>query len=500
MFSAVKEKLKPYYPYFILSLFAVPLFFIGIHTQQSWGDDYAQYIKEAENIADGLPYSQSNYIYNDLNTDYAPPSYPPGFPLLLAPVIKLFGLSIPAMLYLISLVFTGSLFVFYGFLKKHMSSPIAVCLAILGVYCGGMMALKSYVLSDIPLVLFVSWYLWLRQSEIISMSRLLSIVLVLCMTVLIRSQGIILLFAEVFLVVSESTKALSKKQFNFTFLSQSASLKIIIGFVLLYELLVSTIFHTTNSSGDFYKNLFHYPENTLVTTLVFNSAYLLNLCESIFQYNTPGLFWEYSMKIIDYSALGLAIIGLYFRLRKNLGINELYFLFMCILILILPVHQGLRYFLPVLPVFLVFIYEGLKVLTPAIVKKQAVKLAVLFVGFYLVLCFSNFQEYGYDKNWTASNKEDSLAFLYLKNKVKDDEILVFSKPRALTLYTNKRCMNYAWQTSVQKNKEKFDSLKVNYLLAREGLDEHFILNYLKEIPFAKDSVKIGKLYTLYTIR
>lgn len=500
MYLAVKETLKLYYPYFILSLFSVPLFFIGIHKQQSWGDDYAQYIKEAQNIANGVPYSQSNYIYNDLNTDYAPPAYPPGFPLLLAPVIKLFGLSIPAMLYLISMVFAASLFIFYRFFKKHMSTPIALCLAIVGVYCGGMIELKSYVLSDIPLVLFVSWYLMLRQSEVISTTKLMSLVLVLCMAVLIRSQGIILLFAELIFLILESSKALFKKQFSLKFLFQSTSLKIIFGFILIYELLVSTVFYSAQTSTLFYKNLFNYNENTIGSTLIFNSGYLFDLFLSIFHFNSTNLFWEYAIKLIDHMAFGLAILGLIRRMMKSPAINEWYFLFMCLLILILPVHQGLRYFLPVLPVYLLFIYEGFKVLTPIMLKGKAVKLAVLFVGFYLALGFFNFQEYSYDKNWTASNKEDSLAFLYLKNKVQKDEILVFSKPRALTLYTDKKCMNYAWQVSVQKNKEKFEALKVKYLLARVGLDEHFILNYLKEIPCAKDSVKIGKLYTLYTIR
>ena len=66
------------------------------------GDDYAQYIKEASNIAHGIPYYRSNYIFNPLNPDYAPPAYPPGFPLLLAPVVNVFGIAIRPMLYVIS--------------------------------------------------------------------------------------------------------------------------------------------------------------------------------------------------------------------------------------------------------------------------------------------------------------------------------------------------------------------------------------------------------------
>ena len=75
-----------YAPYLLLVLLSIPLFFLNIYSVHTWGDDFAQYIKEAQNIAWGKPYYQSNYIYNQYNPTYAPPQYPPGFPFLLAQV------------------------------------------------------------------------------------------------------------------------------------------------------------------------------------------------------------------------------------------------------------------------------------------------------------------------------------------------------------------------------------------------------------------------------
>ncbi len=88
----------------VLLLVSLPLFFLNIHDVHLWGDDFAQYIREAQNIANGKPYYQSGYIFNPYNTVYAPAQYPPGFPLLLAPVVKIWGLSIRAMCYFNSVI------------------------------------------------------------------------------------------------------------------------------------------------------------------------------------------------------------------------------------------------------------------------------------------------------------------------------------------------------------------------------------------------------------
>src|SRR4051794_26067874 len=88
-----------YLPYLVLLLLSIPLFFMNIHEGHALGDDFAQYIKEAMNIAHGKPFYESNYIYNKYNTEYAPAQYPPGFPLMLAPVIGSRALSFPVLFY-----------------------------------------------------------------------------------------------------------------------------------------------------------------------------------------------------------------------------------------------------------------------------------------------------------------------------------------------------------------------------------------------------------------
>lgn len=54
------------------------------------GVDATQYVLHAENIAEGRPYAATGYIQN-AGRQMAPVAYPPGYPLLLAPVVGAFG-------------------------------------------------------------------------------------------------------------------------------------------------------------------------------------------------------------------------------------------------------------------------------------------------------------------------------------------------------------------------------------------------------------------------
>ena len=55
-----------------------------------WGDDFAIYLSHALNITRLHPYADTGYIVNPYFPSYAPQAYPPGFPLLLAPLLMLF--------------------------------------------------------------------------------------------------------------------------------------------------------------------------------------------------------------------------------------------------------------------------------------------------------------------------------------------------------------------------------------------------------------------------
>ena len=82
---------------------------VTIREGHDWGDDFSMYIHHAQNIAHGKSYVETGYIYNPLNPAVGPRAYPPGFPLLLAPVVKLFGLDLWPLKVVVVGFFVGSL-------------------------------------------------------------------------------------------------------------------------------------------------------------------------------------------------------------------------------------------------------------------------------------------------------------------------------------------------------------------------------------------------------
>lgn len=80
-----------------------------------WGDDFAMYIAHARNLATGVDYSATGYLYNPLVPNVGPRAYPPGYPALLAPLYRVVGLDLHAfkvlqvMLFMAWLVLAGLL-------------------------------------------------------------------------------------------------------------------------------------------------------------------------------------------------------------------------------------------------------------------------------------------------------------------------------------------------------------------------------------------------------
>jgi len=109
-----------------LCALAIGMFFLAtIREGHVWGDDFSLYIRHAQNIVRGEPYAESGYIYNPQNPLVGPKIYPPGFPLLLAPVVGVFGLELRPMKILVIAFFVGSLLVMIPLFRRVATSSPA---------------------------------------------------------------------------------------------------------------------------------------------------------------------------------------------------------------------------------------------------------------------------------------------------------------------------------------------------------------------------------------
>ena len=85
-------------PAVIVVIFLLPLLFTYIRDSYDWEGDTALLLEQAENIATGKPFYQSNFIYNSDFPILSPQYYPPLTPLLFSSIYIFFGHNIAAYL------------------------------------------------------------------------------------------------------------------------------------------------------------------------------------------------------------------------------------------------------------------------------------------------------------------------------------------------------------------------------------------------------------------
>ncbi len=126
-----------------------------IRAGHCWGDDYALYLHHAKNIAIGIPYANTGYIADPDYPRYSVRMTPPVFPLVLAPVYKIFGMNLTAFKMVEVSFFVATLVLVFVLFREYLSSTYTLSLvAILG-FSPFFWRLKDDVLSDIPFMFFV---------------------------------------------------------------------------------------------------------------------------------------------------------------------------------------------------------------------------------------------------------------------------------------------------------------------------------------------------------
>jgi hypothetical protein len=102
-------------------------FLLTLRPGQDWriGDDFAQYILHARNIAEGRAYASTGYIYNPDLAVIGPPAYPPVLPLVLAPLWAWFGLDLQAMKALMVVFFVGGLALSSKLMRPAIGPPLS---------------------------------------------------------------------------------------------------------------------------------------------------------------------------------------------------------------------------------------------------------------------------------------------------------------------------------------------------------------------------------------
>ena len=488
-------------PYLLLVLLAMPLFYLNVHEQHTWGgDDYALYIKEADNISKGLPFYKTNFVFYDRNITYSPPQYPPGFPLLLAPVVKLWGLAIKPMLCWLTAMVVAFMFATFTWLRKRGVGDIAaLCMCLLLGYSWLVVDAKDQVLSDIPCLLFTMLYFANRRADRYSWGRIVALVLLAEMAMLIRTQSVLILAAEVLFVSYTMLYGLARHRR----LDKSRlfpALYIVPGVLVLNFILSRTVFYVPSAASSFYANYLRSALQEGIITRFRNSVnFVMEVLNGCFYYPTDSGFRTAMVTIMKGAGLSLSLLGMGLSIRRRLAVDDIFFVLMLVMMLYYPIHDK-RYFLPAIAIVYYYCYYALKTLLPAVTTIKPRTVGLVLTGTILFAGLKYLKETTAPKVGYVPGDNDRKAFAYLATHVADNELVLFSRPRFLTLYTNKRSMVQAWLLPMAQNRQIFDSMQVKYALTVKGLADDFNNHYLHEVQQPLDSAVIADGYTLYRLK
>jgi hypothetical protein len=151
-----------------LLLGAMGLFYlVTLRSGQPWHDDFALYVLHARNLVEGRAYGETGFVYNPADPWHSPRVYPPGFPLLLAPLYALFGLNLDALRLVVIASAIAAVATFVALIRPLLPPRLVLPAAALFAFQPFLLRFKNLLLPDLPFLLFVllSLHLLLKLQE-----------------------------------------------------------------------------------------------------------------------------------------------------------------------------------------------------------------------------------------------------------------------------------------------------------------------------------------------
>ena len=399
-----------------------------------WGDDFASYIMQAQSIMNGNTDEfivRNTFTIFESSVQIGPVAYPWGYPLILTPALALKGLH-PLTLKLPGLfLFVGFLICLYLLTKGRLSPTESLILVSLFAFNPIMIKHLDYILSDIPFLfsVFLALLLMVKLESRGNTRDYVAIGAAIFLAFFIRTTGIILLAsflayeAYLFFFQKDNRRSIAIK-----------SIIVVVTFALLW-FVSSLIF--PNGQGAYFRQLMGFTFEKLFTINIPSYFYL----GAQFLGIQPHTSWMY----VYYALLIVFIIGAWVRRDSDQPVL-LFFIFYLGAMLIWPEWQGIRFIFPVLPIFIYFAFQGIDVVLRTISERYypfdrgAVSLLwLVLAGTFLFS--SGTHAYNNLKNDRKINGPfDSYSgdvFNFVKEEPPPDSVIVFFKPRAMRLFTNR---------------------------------------------------------------
>lgn len=440
--------MKNFFPKWTLVLLLLPIIAVlsVITDSHGWGGDFALYIHQAKALWQGNIHelaALNNFgLEHSSDSYYSPELYPWGWPLLLAPLVAVAGLNYWILKLLIVVIFAGiviSLFLLFS--KK--AGP--VCGLAVAVFIGlnpAYLGFANNLLATFPFLLFVLvsfiQYEKLNEASLIGWRKIIFTAFLFFFASIIRNEGFLLVFA---IALSELIKWALQNFQREKLIERTWHLKVA-GFYILFHLIYALLLPGGSSSYIKFSNLVS--KETIYGNLYFYFDHL------------DYFFGSFLTNSFTSVTLLFVMIGLFKQRYKDMAI-VIYFLLLLTTIIVFPIHE-VRFLYNIVPFCFYFLFHGLQSIdfTLKLFRQKLSSSQLMISGIVLLLFVDLF--FFINKNTMQANVTDGPAmeeakqiFDFVNTKTKKDDVIVFFKPRVMSLYTKHRsCMIYDSLESLRK--------------------------------------------------
>ena len=432
----------------------IPLLFVYVGDSYDWEGDTALMLRQAENISNGLPFCESDFIYNPAYPVLSPPYYPPITPLLFSGIYHFFGHNIHAYLELEStLYFLFGILVFL-FTRRYFKDWVAIIITIFLLYNQYVFRVKLEIMSDVPFAFLVMLFFVLLRFD--SKKRFINYAIagiIGALAIETRSIGYALALAVLGAAFFKWAAAGFSWKDNKKFF---LDLGIVFGLMLTTLLVLKIVFNPPLDGVSIYSSIF----SSLSLDIIFQNLKLYALLFSDVMIS-PLNGWGVLIIIARIMLLIVIVIGL-FKIDYRRFLLPL--LFVCIYMAVLIVYPyqsaGVRFFIPILPFLIIVFVSGFQFLINLFSGKK-IKIAIVIVfllGEMIIAIKGHYYFNTYRKPSDLTTEVTLEAFDKIIEITDKQDVIETSFPRIIAFYTGRKSYSsgkYATFTQYLANRNRF---------------------------------------------
>lgn len=146
------------------TLVTIAILALSLHRHgHSQGDDFALYLRQAKSLFEGTTrdvVADNRFSVQNSGGAFSPEAYPWGFPVLLAPFVKLWGLDYDRLKLVEVACFCAWLLLVHGVVRRRLGRPVAWAIVVVLGTAPVLLLHTDAILSEYPHALAVAVFIW----------------------------------------------------------------------------------------------------------------------------------------------------------------------------------------------------------------------------------------------------------------------------------------------------------------------------------------------------